>query len=189
MRRGFKAAVLTLDHATPATPGAVLDKAGQAFLSNLGGAAGPLYGIGFRTAAQALGQSVDVSVAQFGGALRAAVAAIQELGAAEVGDKTMVDAWVPAVGAYQTVTDMGGDLVEATRAAAEAAERGLVATGAMQARKGRASYIGARTVGHEDPGAASTVLILRALASTVAANAGAVAEAAVPGRPLRRTRR
>jgi phosphoenolpyruvate---glycerone phosphotransferase subunit DhaL len=192
MRRGFKAAVLTLDHADPATPAAVLDTAGQAFLSNLGGAAGPLYGIGFRTAAQSLGQDVDVSAARFGGALRAAVAAIQELGAAELGDKTMVDAWVPAVGAYQTVVDMGGDLVEATRAAAEAAERGLVATGAMQARKGRASYIGARTVGHEDPGAASTVLILRALAGTVAstgAAAAAGADAAVAGRPPRRARR
>src|SRR5439155_23398690 len=125
MRRGFKAAEMLLDQTAPATPGAVLDTAGQAFLSNLGGAAGPLYGTGFRQAATTLGNSPDVSPAQFGAALQGALAGIQELGAAVVGEKTMVDAWSPAIGAYRAVVDGGGDLVEATRAAAEAAERGL----------------------------------------------------------------
>ena len=113
-------------------------------------------------------------------ALRAALVGIQELGAAVVGDKTMVDAWDPAVSAYQAVINTGGDLVEATGAAAKAAERGQHATAAMQARKGRASYIGVRTIGHEDPGAASTVLILRALATTVATAAGLVPTGAAP---------
>jgi phosphoenolpyruvate---glycerone phosphotransferase subunit DhaL len=174
MRRGFRAAVLTLDEAAPATPSAVLAAAGEAFISNLGGAAGPLYGAGFRRAAEALGQDTDISAAQLGQALSAALAGIQELGAATVGDKTMVDAWAPAVSAYQTIVTTGGGLVEATRAAADAAERGLRATSAMQARKGRASYLGARTVGHEDPGAASSVLILCALATTLAARSGIV---------------
>jgi phosphoenolpyruvate---glycerone phosphotransferase subunit DhaL len=172
MRRGFRAAVLLLDEASVATPAAALDVAGQAFLANLGGAAGPLYAAGFRKAAEALGPGVGVSAVQFGVALQAALTGIQELGAAVVGDKTMVDAWSPAVSAYQAVINTGGDLREATGAAAEAAERGLRATVTMQARKGRASYIGARTIGHEDPGAASTVLILRALAATMADAAG-----------------
>jgi dihydroxyacetone kinase-like protein len=167
MRRGFRAAVVQLDETAPATPGAVLDTVGQAFVANLGGAAGPLYGAGFRKAGDVLGTAAQVSPAQLGAALRAALAGIQELGAATVGEKTMVDAWEPAVRAYQAVVETGGDVVEAAAAAAQAAERGLRATSAMQARKGRASYIGARTIGHEDPGAASSMLILRALATTV----------------------
>ena len=172
MRRGFKAAVRTLDDTAPATPKAVLDAAGDAFLANLGGAAGPLYGTGFRQAAEALDDRADITAVQLGVALQAALAGIQELGAAAVGDKTMVDAWDPAVTAYRAAVEAGADLVEATHAAAEAAERGLWATVNMQARKGRASYIGARTVGHQDPGAASTVLILRALATTMAVVTG-----------------
>jgi dihydroxyacetone kinase-like protein len=189
MRRGFQAAVVMVDAPAPVTPGAVLDIAGQAFMSSLGGAAGPLYGTGFRKAAEALGSDANVTPAQFGVALRAALTGIQELGAAVVGDKTMVDAWDPAVIAYQAVINSGGDMVEATGAAAKAAERGLHATAAMQARKGRASYVGARTIGQEDPGAASSVLILRALATTTAFAAGLLpvaAVAAVAAAPPRR---
>jgi phosphoenolpyruvate---glycerone phosphotransferase subunit DhaL len=174
MRRGLRAAVQALDGVRSATPGAVLAAAGQAFISNLGGAAGPLYGTGFRKAAAALGENAEVSAADLGQALRAALTGIQELGAAAVGDKTMVDAWGPAVVAYEAIVHTGGDLVEATRAAADAAERGLRATVTMQARKGRASYLGARTIGHEDPGAASTVLILCALATAIAATTAKV---------------
>jgi dihydroxyacetone kinase-like protein len=100
--------------------------------------------------------------------LEAALAGIRQLGAAEPGDKTMVDALGPAVAAYQEAVDGGGDLPYATRAAADAAARGLAGTVPMQARKGRASYLGPRTIGHEDPGAASTVLILQALATVTA---------------------
>jgi phosphoenolpyruvate---glycerone phosphotransferase subunit DhaL len=169
MRRGFRAAVAMLAESSPATPAAVLAATGRAFIANLGGASGPLYGTGFRQAAQALGDAEDISAIDLGHALRAALAGIQDLGAAIVGDKTMVDAWDPAVRAYEAIINTGGDIVQATRAAADGAERGLRATVAMQARKGRASYLGARTVGHEDPGAASTVLILCALATTIAA--------------------
>jgi dihydroxyacetone kinase-like protein len=127
-----------------------------------------LYGTGFRQAGKTLGEDLDVSAIQLGAALEAALAGIQQLGAAAEGDKTMVDALIPAVNAYRAVIDTGGDLPEATRAAADAAARGLQATIGLTARKGRASYLGPRTIGHEDPGAASTVLILQALANATA---------------------
>jgi dihydroxyacetone kinase-like protein len=168
LRRGFQAAVSMLDETDPVTPAAVLATVGRALIAKTGGASGPLYGTGFRQAAKTLGEDADVSAVQLGAALQAALAGIQQLGAAGEGDKTMVDALSPAVGAYQEVIDTGGDLAKATRAAADAAARGLQETVAMQARKGRASYLGARTIGHEDPGAASTVLILRALADVTA---------------------
>ncbi|MEN3309225.1 MAG: phosphoenolpyruvate---glycerone phosphotransferase subunit DhaL [Micromonosporaceae bacterium] len=168
LRRGFQAAVTMLAETDPATPAAVLATVGRALISKTGGASGPLYGTGFRQAGKTLGEDADVSAVQLGAALRAALDGIRQLGAANEGDKTMVDALGPAVRAYQAVVDAGGDLADATRAAADAAARGLQETIGMQAHKGRASYLGARTIGHEDPGAASTVLILRALASATA---------------------
>jgi dihydroxyacetone kinase-like protein len=169
MRRGLQAAVAMLDETQPSTPGAVLATVGRALISKTGGASGPLYGTGFRQAAGALGQDADVSAAQLGAALAAALTGIQRIGAALEGDKTMIDALSPAVTAYQAVIDTGGDLTHATRAASDAAVQGLKQTVGMQARKGRASYLGARTIGHEDPGAASTVLILAALATVSSA--------------------
>jgi dihydroxyacetone kinase-like protein len=169
MRRGLQAAVAMLDETDPSTPGAVLATVGRALISKTGGASGPLYGTGFRQAAWALGEDPDVSAAQLGAALAAALTGIQRIGAALEGDKTMIDALSPAVTAYQAVIDTGGDLPNATRTAYDAAVRGLMQTVGMQARKGRASYLGARTIGHEDPGAASTVLILSALATVSSA--------------------
>jgi len=168
LKRGFQAAVVMLEETNPETPGAVLSTVGRALISKTGGASGPLYGTGFRQAGKTLGEDVDVTAAQLGDALQAALAGIQQLGAASEGDKTMVDALTPAVSAYQAVIDTGGELAEATRAAAEAAARGLQDTIPLHARKGRASYLGARTIGHEDPGAASTTLILQALATVTA---------------------
>jgi dihydroxyacetone kinase-like protein len=165
LSRGFQAAQAMLEETSPATPGAVLTTVGRALISKTGGASGPLYGTGFRQAGKTLGEDLDVSAIQLGAALEAALAGIQQLGAAAEGDKTMVDALIPAVDAYRAVVDNGGDLPEATRTAAEAAARGLQATIGLTARKGRASYLGPRTIGHEDPGAASTVLILQALAN------------------------
>jgi phosphoenolpyruvate---glycerone phosphotransferase subunit DhaL len=168
LRRGFQAALTMLDETSPTTPGAVLATVGRALIAKTGGASGPLYGSGFRAAAKVFGEDPEVSAVQLGAAMRAALDGIRQLGAAAEGDKTMVDALAPAVSAYQAVIDMGGDLPEATRAAAEAASRGLQATVGLPARKGRASYLGPRAIGHEDPGAASTVLILRALVTATA---------------------
>src|SRR5689334_8493549 len=172
LRRGFEAAVAMLDETDPATPALVLATVGRALISKTGGASGPLYGTGFRQAARALGEDADVSPAQLGLALQAALEGIRQLGAANQGDKTMVDALIPSVDAYRVVVDGGGDLAAATRAAADAAARGLQETVGIQARKGRASYLGPRSIGHKDPGAASVALVFQALAHATRAGAG-----------------
>jgi dihydroxyacetone kinase-like protein len=162
LTRGFTAAVAALPDGVP--PGKVLVAAGRAIVSKTGGASGPLYGGALRRAGKSLGDAPDVAAADLGGALRAALESVQELGQAVPGDKTMVDALAPAVAAYEAALQRGGDAVAATTAAAEAAVKGAAATVPLEARKGRASYLGPRSVGHEDPGAASTALLLRALA-------------------------
>ncbi|GIF45704.1 dihydroxyacetone kinase DhaL subunit [Asanoa ferruginea] len=171
LRRGFQAAVEMLDDAEANTPGTVLTTVGRGLISKTGGASGPLYGTAFRQAGKSLGDVTDVDAARLGGALEAAFNGIQQLGAAREGDKTILDALGPAVTAYQVAVEKGGDLAAATRAAAEAADRGRHETGPMLARKGRASYLGERSIGHEDPGATSTALILNALATVAAGEA------------------
>src|SRR2546430_10287362 len=161
LNRGFQAALLMLAETAPTTPGAVLATVGRALISKTGGASGSLYGAGFRAAAKTLGEDPDVSPVQLGAALEAALSEIRQLGAAAEGDKTMVDALIPAVSAYRWVIDAGADLPEATRAAADAAARGLQATIGLPARKGRARHLGPRTVGQEGPGAAANGPILR----------------------------
>src|ERR1700751_1967037 len=164
--RGFTAVLSALESAAPATPGAVLTLTGATLISQVGGASGPLYGTAFRRAGKALGDAADVDLPGLAAALDAALAGVQQLGAAREGDKTMVDALAPATGAF-------------SKAVAEAARAGAVATISMQALKGRASYLGPRSVGHEDPGAASTALILGALRD--AALAGPLPPAAHTG--------
>jgi dihydroxyacetone kinase phosphoprotein-dependent L subunit len=158
--RGLRAAVEALSDDLP--PGKVLITAGRALVSKTGGASGPLYGTALRRAGKALGDASEVGAAELGAALRAALEGVQELGKAEPGDKTMVDALTPAVAAYESAAGEG--LTSAARAALDAAEKGAEATVPLQARKGRASYLGPRSVDHLDPGAASTVLLFRALA-------------------------
>jgi dihydroxyacetone kinase phosphoprotein-dependent L subunit len=158
--RGLRAAVTALDADLP--PGKVLMTAGRSLISKTGGASGPLYGTALRRAGKAIGDSSDLGATELGTALRAALEAVKELGKAEEGDKTMVDALTPAVAAYEAAAGEG--VPAAARAALDAAEKGAEATVPLQARKGRASYLGPRSVGHLDPGAASTVLLFRALA-------------------------
>jgi dihydroxyacetone kinase phosphoprotein-dependent L subunit len=158
--RGLRAAVAALDGDLP--PGKVLMTAGRTLVSKTGGASGPLYGTALRRAGKALGDVTEVDAAGLGTALRAALDGVVELGKASEGDKTMVDALTPAVAAYEASSAEG--LAAAARAALDAAEKGAEATVPLQARKGRASYLGPRSVGHLDPGAASTVLLFRALA-------------------------
>ncbi|MBE1533610.1 dihydroxyacetone kinase subunit DhaL [Actinomadura algeriensis] len=163
--RGFAAAVAALPADAPA--GRVLIAAGRALVAKTGGASGPLYGTMLRRAGRVLDDCDDPDAADLGAALRAALDGVRELGRAEEGDKTMVDALAPAVAAYAAALDGGAPLPGAARAAADAAAAGADATVPMQARKGRASYLGERSVGHLDPGAASTALVLRALAETL----------------------
>ena len=163
LARGFTAVLTALEAATPATPGAVLTLTGSTLISKVGGASGPLYGVAFRRAGKALGDAADVDLPALAAALEAALAGVQQLGAAREGDKTMVDALAPATGAFSKAISKGASPADALSALAEAAQAGAEATISMQALKGRASYLGPRSVGHEDPGAASTALILGAL--------------------------
>jgi dihydroxyacetone kinase phosphoprotein-dependent L subunit len=163
LARGFAAVLSALEAAAPATPGAVLTLTGSTLISKVGGASGPLYGTAFRGAGKALGDTADVDLPGLAAALEAALAGVQRLGAAREGDKTMVDALAPATGAFSKAIAEGASDAGALAALADAAQAGAVATISMQALKGRASYLGPRSVGHEDPGAASTALILGAL--------------------------
>ena len=156
LHRGFAAVVAVLEKDAPDTPGAVLVLAGRQLISTVGGASGPLYGTLLRRTGKALGDAVEVSEGQLAEALRAGVDAVMTLGGAAPGDKTMIDALVPAVAA----------LGESFAAARSAAEEGALATTPLQARKGRASYLGERSIGHQDPGATSAALLIAALADT-----------------------
>ncbi|MFE3323556.1 dihydroxyacetone kinase subunit DhaL [Streptomyces sp. NPDC059176] len=153
MRRGFAAVVDALDREAPDTPGAVLALSGRQLISTVGGASGPLYGTLLRRTGKALGDAAEVSREQLADALRAGVAAVAQLGGAQAGDKTMLDALQPASEA----------LGESFAAAEQAAEQGALATVPMLARKGRASYLGERSIGHQDPGATSSALLIAAL--------------------------
>ncbi|MFC7643319.1 dihydroxyacetone kinase subunit DhaL [Streptosporangium lutulentum] len=165
--RGFAAVAPVLAAKQPDTTGALLKQVGDTLIRNVGGASGPLYGMAFREMGKVLGDTPDVSVAELCTALRAGLAGIQKLGAAVEGDKTLVDALIPAIRALEQAVRDGVKQQEAIAAAAAAALAGAEATIPMLARKGRASYLGPRSVGHEDPGAASTALIFAAL-NTVA---------------------
>ncbi len=173
LSRGFTAVVGALESAGPRTPGAVLSLTGSTLISKVGGASGPLYGIAFRRAGKALGDAPEVGLPALAAALEAALAGVQQLGAAREGDKTMVDALASATGAFSKALAEGAPPDGAFAALAGAARAGAEATISMQALKGRASYLGPRSVGHEDPGAASTALILGALRDAAAAQAGA----------------
>lgn len=162
LRRGFAAVGTALEKEPPATPGAVLMLAGRQLVSTVGGASGPLYGTLLRRTGKALGDDAEVTPAQLAEALRTGVAAVAQLGGAKAGDKTMLDALEPAVAAL-------GDSTGSFAAAREAAEQGALATVPLQARKGRASYLGERSIGHQDPGATSSALLVAALAETVEA--------------------
>lgn len=154
LRRGFVSVTAALEEEAPGTPGAVLILAGRQLVSTVGGASGPLYGTLLRRTGKELGDAPEVAAARFAEALRAGVDAVAKLGGAVAGDKTMLDALLPAVDA----------LTESFAAARTAAEEGARATVPLRARKGRASYLGERSIGHQDPGATSSALLLAALA-------------------------
>jgi dihydroxyacetone kinase-like protein len=153
LQRGFTAVQTALEKEAPDTPGAVLVLAGRQLISTVGGASGPLYGTLLRRTGKALGDAAEVGEEQLAEALRAGVDGVMALGGAAPGAKTMIDALLPAVDAL-------GDGFAAARAAAE---EGAVATTPLQARKGRASYLGERSIGHQDPGATSSALLVAAL--------------------------
>lgn len=177
MSRGFRAVVEALDAGDFADPAALLKKTGMTLVSTVGGASGPLYGTLFLRLAGATGGAGSLDAAALGEALAAGVQGVADRGKAAPGEKTMLDAWTPALEAFRGA---GDDLAAAVAAGAAAAAQGRDDTAPMTATKGRASYLGERSVGHVDPGAASTALLWQALAEAVsgdAADAGADGEA------------
>lgn len=162
--RGFQAVLGKLDALDEdPTPGAVLKLVATTLISTVGGAAGPLYGTAFLKGAMAAGDRAALDAAGLVEVLGAARDGIVARGKAELRDKTMVDAWTPAV---EAAAGVGDDVRAALAAAADAAAEGAAATEPLVAHKGRASYLGERAIGHRDPGAESTALILRAAAAT-----------------------
>jgi phosphoenolpyruvate---glycerone phosphotransferase subunit DhaL len=168
MTRGFEAVGKAVADQGPSTaPGPLLVLAGKTLVATVGGASGPLWGSAFRAAGRSLGDADGFDGDGLAAALDAALAAVVDLGAAQPGDKTMVDALAPATAALRERLAAGDPVATAVTAAADAAEAGARATAPMQARKGRASYLGERSIGHQDPGATSAALIMRALQTAV----------------------
>ncbi len=169
MNRGFEAVVQALGADQGSPPGRLLIIAGRTLtlVSTVGGASGPLWGSALRSGGRVLGDQTTFDGAQLAEVLAAALASVKDLGTASLGDKTMVDALEPAVETLKARIADGAPVSQAVEAAAAAAEAGMRTTIPLQARKGRASYLGERSVGHQDPGATSTALIVRALQRAV----------------------
>jgi dihydroxyacetone kinase-like protein len=168
MDRGFQVAVQKLGNEPPNDIGAIFRTVGMALLSSVGGAAGPLYGTFFLELGKQLAGRTTVSAQEWATALRTAVATVAARGQAQVGDKTMIDALAPAVEELERALAEGASLAVAMQRAAAAAAEGMRATIPLQARRGRASYLGERSVGHQDPGATSSALLLTAAAEILA---------------------
>jgi phosphoenolpyruvate---glycerone phosphotransferase subunit DhaL len=163
MDRGMTAAVAALDENPPSNAGALLSKVGMTLVSTVGGASGPLFGTLFLRMGTSLGDTDEVAATDLAAALRAGLVGVVERGKASAGDKTMYDALAPAVDALDAALGDDAPLAAALEAASAAAAAGRDATTPMLARKGRASYLGERSVGHQDPGATTVALLLDAL--------------------------
>jgi dihydroxyacetone kinase-like protein len=172
MDHGMQAVLARLQAAEAGDIGALLKTVGMTLVSTVGGASGPLYGTVFLQMGSAAAGKAELSEQDWADALAAGVAGVQRRGRAEPGDKTMIDALLPAVEALRSALAGGAAAGEALRRSAEAARQGMTATIPLVARKGRASYLGGRSANHQDPGATSSWLLLRAAAETLAAEGG-----------------
>jgi phosphoenolpyruvate---glycerone phosphotransferase subunit DhaL len=164
MNRGMQKALEKLQASEQPDPGAVLKTVAMALVSSVGGAAGPLYGTLFLQMGTALAGQTEVDLPAFGAAWRQGAEGVQSRGKAQPGDKTMLEALLPAVDALAQASDLS----EGLRAAVAAAEQGMHATTALVARRGRASYLGERSAGHQDPGATSTFYLFKSAAEALA---------------------
>jgi dihydroxyacetone kinase-like protein len=172
MDRGFRAVVESLPGEREKPIDGFLKAVGMTLIRTVGGASGPLYGTVFLRMAQAAAGKEALSPQDVGEMLAAGAQGIVDRGKASVGEKTMLDAWQPAVETYQTAASGGAGLADALAAAAAAAEEGMKATIPLVARKGRASYLGERSAGHQDAGATSSYLFFKDLHAAVAGTAG-----------------
>ena len=166
MDRGFQAVLTKLPGVADQDIGSIVKAVGTTLVSTVGGASGPLYGTFFMRMGTTTAGKLELSLADWVVALDAAVGGVVKLGKANLGDKTMVDALTPAVQALKTAAAEGASLPEALQRSAQAAEQGMLATIPLVARKGRASYLGERSAGHQDPGATTSHLLLKTAADT-----------------------
>jgi dihydroxyacetone kinase-like protein len=166
MDRGMKAALAKLDAVPGDDTGNLLKTVGTTLVSTVGGAGGPLYGTLFLQMGTATAGKTELGPQDWGAALEAAVKGVQMRGKAEPGDKTMIDALIPGQEAFAAALAEGAGFAEALRRSASAAEQGMRATTRLVARKGRASYLGERSAGHQDPGATSSYLLLKTAADS-----------------------
>jgi dihydroxyacetone kinase-like protein len=165
MDRGFQAVLKKLPGMEDKDAGTILKTTGMALVSSVGGAGGPLYGTAFMQAGMAVAGKYELEGEDVLAALDGALKGVIMRGKANLGDKTMVDALTPAVNAMREALENGAEATEALEKAAQAAEKGMTETIPMLAKKGRASYLGERSIGHQDPGATSSYLILRTMAN------------------------
>lgn len=173
MNRGFTAALAKVQEQPDQSLATVVKTVAMTLISTVGGAAGPLYGTAFLRASTALGGNPEVGTTEIAAAIKAALEGVQQRGKATTGEKTMVDAIAPAVDALAAAAEAGASAVDALDQAAEAARQGMEATIPMLATKGRASDLGERSIGHQDPGATSSYYILRTIADIVRERANA----------------
>jgi dihydroxyacetone kinase-like protein len=167
MERGFKKVNSQLSAVVDKDIGSILKSTGMALISSVGGASGPLYGTLFLRAGTAASGKHELNTTELADVLKAGLLGVIERGKAQVGDKTMVDALTPAVEAFEQAVEDSAGIAEALGRTVTAAEQGMKDTIPLIARKGRASYLGERSIGHQDPGATSTYLILKALHDAV----------------------
>ncbi|MBC7331977.1 MAG: dihydroxyacetone kinase subunit L [Synergistetes bacterium] len=172
MDRGFTKIMSTLNSVKDKDIGSILRACSMALVSTVGGAAGPLYGTAFMYAAKVLDKKEEITPQELYQALKSALEGIQVRGKAAEGEKTMVDAIAPALRAFEEKLQAGASLKEILQAAVEAAEQGMKNTIPMKATKGRASYLGERSIGHQDPGATSSYLLFKAMLDVVEEEGG-----------------
>ena len=166
MDRGFQAVIAKLPGLPNRDIGAAFKTVGMTLVSTVGGASGPLYGTFFLQFATATAGREAIGLDELVAALDAGIAGVQRIGKAEAGDKTMLDTLLPARDALRAAAGSGASLADALARSVAAAEQGMLATIPLVARKGRASYLGERSAGHQDPGATSSYLLLKAAADT-----------------------
>ena len=167
MNRGFTKVMEKLPSVIDKDIGNILKTTGMTLISTVGGASGPLYGTFFMRGGMAMGAKEELSDEDLLKLLEAGVEGVIQRGRAELEDKTMIDTWLPALDAFRHALANGSNIVSALKATVVAAEGGMKATIPLQARKGRASYLGERSIGHQDPGATSSYLMLNALLETI----------------------
>lgn len=166
MRRGFRAVLEKLPSVEDKDIGTILKNVGMTLLSKVGGAAGPLYSTMFTKAGMTIGTKMEMDLNDWAQAFEAGITGIAKLGKALPNDKTMLDALYPALNALSAAMGNGASVGEALQKSADAAHEGMLATIPLVARKGRASYLGERSAGHQDPGATSTYLLIKTAAET-----------------------